>query len=908
MWFFELLLRAFPADFRDRFGAGMMEQIRLDGERARARGRRWAVLFAISTSLDLVRCGLAERWSPSWKFSGRSGTLGRGMMDVEFTRDLRHALRSLRRTPVFTAVALLTLALGIGVNTAIFSIVNGVMLRPLAYPESEQLLRLSSRFPDLALTVVSAREYLEFSETNRSFATVGAFSTGSAVYTTGEVNITAGDRPLRVRSISVDSKLLAALGVRPTQGRFFTDRETALGMGWLAAPVAILSYELWQGAFAGQPLIGKTVNVDGRPQTIVGIMPPGTDLLDNRTELWLPLGMVSALRDQRDRHLLGVIGRLEEGVTARAAQQELDTFLAHWGERTGASGHVPVRVPAHPEEHTLQLQPLQETIVGDARRSIWMLQAAAGLILLIACANLANLLMARAETRRREFAMRAALGAGRARLVRQAITESVLLAAAGGLLGLGLAHAGVQAFVRSFPNAIPRIGEIRIDVHVLIFALGVSVTVGVLFGLVPAAQGRIKDLVTALKEGGDRGAISAGRQHIRHALVVGEVALSVALVIGAGLLIRTIYNLRSVDSGFDRTPLVTFSVTFPEPYDPDTRALAYQRFLEKLRAAPGVQRAAFMSGLPPHRSPEAIRTEIENYTAADGSSVELIEYGQLVMGDYFETMGVPIVAGRGFEPADAASSHRVVVVNETLANRIWPGQSPIGRRVRLSYGTFGFSGNHWHTVIGVAKDVRQGGIDRDTGAELYVSLDQIGLAAPTMNAVLRTALAPAALSSTLQRLVQEVDPGVPIVRLREMESVFAESIRRPRLLAQLLGGFAGLALLLAAVGTYGVLSYLVSERRREIGIRIALGARRAHVFALVMGQGLQLTLIGIALGVAGALALNRLIASVIFGVQPTDGATLAVVVATTTLVAVLASWLPAWRAARLNPTDTLAQG
>jgi predicted permease len=905
--FLELLARAFPADFRGRFGAGMIEQIGLDYERERARGAWRALVFALSTSLDLIRSGVAERWSPTWKSNPEFRTRGDGAMEAMLTRDLRHALRSLARSPVFTAIALVTLGLGIGANTAIFSIVNGVLLRPLAYPQPEELMRLGAEYPDRALPGVSPPEYLEYREINQSFVALGAFSTGSGSYTTGEVNIAAGDRPLRVRSISVDAHLLRALGVQPAQGRLFSEGETALGMGGLATPVAILSYELSEGGFGGRPLIGQTVNIDGRAHEIIGIMPPGIDLMDKGTEVWLPLGLVSALRDNRTFHTFGVIGRLKDGVTAQTAQAELDGFLLDWSARTGASEHVPKHRPSLAGEHALRLEPLQDAIVGDASRSVWMLQAAAGFVLLIACANLANLLMARAETRRREFAVRAALGAGRARLLRQAITESVILAAAGGLLGLGLAQAGVQAFVRAYPTAIPRTRDVVIDVPVLFFALGVSLTVGVLFGLTPAVRGRIKDLVTALKEGGDRVASSAGRHHVRRALVVGEVALSVMLVIGAGLLIRTVYNLESVDAGFDRTPLVTFSVTFPEPYDPDTRALAYQRFLEKVRAAPGVQNAAFMSGLPPQRSPEAIRTVIENHTAADGSAVELIDYYQLVMGEYFKTMGIPIVAGRGFERADAGAPDRVVVVNETLASRVWPGQNPIGRRVRISYGAFGFGGNGWHTVVGVAKDVGQGGLDSETGSELFVAIEQIGLAAPTMNAVLRTSLAPAALSSTLQRLVQEVDPAVPVVRVRQMESVFAESIRRPRLLAHLLGAFAGLALLLAAVGTYGVLSYLVTERQREVGIRIALGARRTDVFALVMGQGLQLAMIGVGVGVAGALALNRLIASVLFGVQPTDLGTLGAVISTITLVAALACGLPAWRAARLNPNDILGK-
>jgi len=825
----------------------------------------------------------------------------------DLTRDARHGVRMLRRTPVFTVVALLTLALGIGANTAIFSIVNGVILRPLNYPKPEQLMHLTTEFPALGLTgnALSVQEYLELRQINHSFAKVGAYRTMGGAYATGEVNLMAGDRPLRVRSMSVDAHLLNTLGVQPAQGRFFNEEETNR-TGGLAPPLAILSSELWQSSFGGRSLIGQTLNVDGRPHEILGIMPPGVDVMDNRTAIWLPLGLPAAIRQNRSFHILNVIGRLKDGVTAQAAQTELNAFLENWGERTGSSDHVPTNHPRRASDHTLQMQPLQEAIVGEARRAIWILQVAVAFVLLIACANLANLLLARAESRRREFAVRAALGASRTRLLRQTITEGVMLCVAGGMLGLWVARVAVQALIRAYPTSVPRMSEIAIDLPVLLFALGVSMTTGVLFGVAPLAQRRIGDLVTAFKQGGDRGTRGAGRHHIRRTLVVAEVALAVMLVIGAGLLIRTVSNLTSVDAGFDRSRLMTFSMTLAEPYDPDTRAPAYQRLLDKLWVTPGVQGAAVMSGLPPNRSPEAIPTRIENHTASDGSPIEIIDYYQFVMGDYFDTMGVPIVAGRSFEPADAASPAKVVIVNETLANRIWKGRNPIGQRVRPNLSAaIGFGVDSWHTVIGVAKDVKQGGVDKETGTELYVSFDQIAMAAPTMNVVLRTTLPPAGLSRTLERLVRDVDPGVPIVRLREMDEAFAESIRRPRLLAQLLGAFAGLALLLAAVGTYGVLSYMVTERRREIGVRMALGASRSSVIRLVMKQGLQATVIGVIVGVTSACAANRMIASLLFGVQPTDAATMAAVIATISTVAAVACWLPGWRASRLDPNVAL---
>ena len=825
-------------------------------------------------------------------------------------QDLRYGFRTLCKAPGFTVVMLLTLALGIGANAAIFTLVHGVLLRPLDYPKPDQLMYLTAESPATGGTrnAISAPEYTEFRRMNQSFAAVGAYSTGGAAYTTGEVNLTAGDQPLRVRSISVDAHLLKALSIQPEQGRFFSDEETARWTGTLPPPIAILSHELWRTAFGGRPLVGQTVEIEGRPHEIVGIMPPGADVMDNHTQVWLPLWLHPNAAQERGAHLLYVIARLKDGVTAEAAQTELRAFLENWGDRVGTTDHVPTNRPRRAIDHTLQLRTLQDAIVGNASRPIWVLQAAVGFVLLIVCANLANLVMARAGSRRREFVLRTALGASRGRLLRQVVTESAVLSAAGGSLGLWLAGAGVRALIRAYPASIPRTSGLTIDLPVLLVALGLSTGTALLFGFVSLGRRRTSSIAAALKVGerGSSGASGAWRHYARRGLVIAQVALAVILVIGAGLLVQTVYNLTRIDAGFDRSRLVTFSMTLPMANsDPDTRAQAYQRVLDRLRSVPGVLGTVAMSGLPPNRTPDAIATPIENYTSDDGRHFEIIDYYQFVMGDYFGTMGIPIVAGRGFERTDNASQGKVAIVNETLAKRIWKGQNPIGQRLRPPGGSFGATNDVWHTVIGVAKDVRQSGVERPAGTELYVSLDQHGVSPPSMNVVMRTTLPPAALSGTIERVVREVDAAVPVVRLRDMDSVFAESIRRPRLLAQLLGAFAGLALLLAAIGTYGVLSYMVTERRREIGIRVALGATRSHVLTQIMKQGLQVTALGVTIGLAGAFAVNRLIASLLFGVQPTDTVTIAFVIATITAVAVVASWLPAWRASRLDPNVVL---
>jgi putative ABC transport system permease protein len=824
-------------------------------------------------------------------------------------QDLRTAVRNLVRSPAFAAITILTLALGIGANSAMFTVVNAVILRPLGYPKPEQLAYLTSRFPQMGFDQfwVSPPEFFEFREINQSFAEVGAF-------TTGEVNLTASDRPARVRSASVTDDLLRALGVQVIQGRLFAKGETDV-TGPPPAPgqpaplpprVAILSYELWRSAFGGRPMLGESIEVNGVNREVIGVLAAGADVMDNRTEIWLPLGLNPSNRQNRGNHFLYLIGRLKEGVTMRAAVEELDALVANWGERVGVKQHVYTTAG-----HRMQMEPLQEEIVGSARRSVWVLQAAVAFVLLIACANLANLLVARAETRRREFAVRTALGAGRGRLLRQFITEGVLLSIVGGALGLVLARAGVQALVRLYPDSLPRTSELSVDSSVLLFTLSLALATGAVFGLAPLMHVRIKALAAALKEGGAKTAGTA-RHLVRRGLVVAEIALAVMLVTGAGLLLRTVYNLITVDAGFDRARLVTFQMSLPAVNYPTAtgRAQLYQRLLDRLRAVPGVQAATAMSGLPPMRQVNANDTEIDNYTAPPEGPFENVDYYQQVMTDYFETMGIPIVDGRSFAPADAASSGMVAVVNETLVRTFWKDLNPIGQRLRPCCG----EQVPWLTVVGVAKDVKQGGLDRKTGTELYFLVDQtskappaIALAPGSMNVVLRTTLPPATLAATIEAAVRDADASVPVVRFREMDDVFAESIRRPRLLAQLLGMFAGLALLLAAIGTYGVLSYMVTERRREIGVRMALGANQGRVLGDVLKQGLGLAAAGLVAGVAGALALTRLMTALLFGVEPSDPATLAAVTATIACVAALACVVPAWRASRVDPIVVLRE-
>jgi putative ABC transport system permease protein len=821
--------------------------------------------------------------------------------------DTRLALRSLRRSPVFTAVALLTLALGIGANTAILSIVNGVLLRPLSYPRPAELM-----YFDALQSPVSVAEYLEFQQFNRSFADVGAFRLG-------EANLLAGDRAMRVRSAIVDVDLLNALGVEHAEGRLFSSQDSVAsaaalpGGSAVTAPAALISYELWQSAFGAQPIVGHRIDVDGRRLEVVGVMARGADLMDNHTEIWLPLGFTDGERRARNNHNLALIGRLKAGVTVASAQAELHALIETWAARAGITpgdghaGHVFVPLAKGNKGHVLRMMPLADQILGRAARSIWVLQAAVGLVLLIACANVASLLLARAKARQREFAVLTALGAGPGRLLRKVMTESVILSIAGGALGVLLARAGVEALVRAYPASLPRIEEAAVDLRVMLVSLALAALCGLLFGLAPLIHTR-PGAAEALKSG-PRGSSGTTRHHVRGALVMAETALAVLVVVGAGLLLRTVHNLTAVDAGFDRSRLVTFSITLPRAsYDLLGRVRAYQTVLDHLRAVPGIAGASAMTSLPLDRTFLGNQTEITSHTAASGPLIS-IEY-QRVMSGYFDTMGIPILQGRSFQSTDAALPGGVAIVNETMANMYWNGRNPIGQQLRPA------TTKPWFTVIGVAKDVKQSGVDQPVGAETYLLVDQLATDSPTtwvaispttMHMVVRTTLPPATLAPTIARVVRDVDPAVPVARLREMDEVFSESIRRPRLLAQLLGGFGILALLLAAIGIYGVLSSMVSERRREIGIRMALGASRSRVLAQVMKHGLFLTTIGVAAGFAGALGLNRLFASLLFGLQPTDASTMAAVILTIALVALIACWMPAWHASRLDPNIVLRE-
>ena len=813
----------------------------------------------------------------------------------EIAQDIRYALRTLRKSPGFTAIAVLTIALGIGANTAIFSMVNAAILRPLGYRQPQQLMFLTTG----RAGSLSPAEYWELTEINQSFSVVGAF-------VPGEANLSAHDRPRRATSATANAELLEALAVPPERGRWFRREETTAG----GPAVVILSHELWQSAFgAREDVVGQPIEVDGVNYELIGIMPSGFDLMDKRIQLWLPLQLAPTIRQFRASHFLSVLGRLKNGASPEQATTELASLMATWGERVGASGHV-----FAPGGHVLQMRPVLDEVVGSVRRALWLLQSGVGLVLLIACANLASLLTVRAEVRRSEVAIRTALGAGRRRLLAQFLAEGLVLLAAGGALGVVIAWTGVRALTVANPESVPRVADIGVDPTVLAFTLLVSALTGVVFGLVPLRY--LSERVGSRLLSDRTPGAAAPRSWVRRALVASEVALAVVLVAGAGLMMRTVSNLMNVDTGFERSRLVTFGLALPAATYPtfDQRVQFYSRLFDRFSALPEMEGVAAVSGLPPQRQRNLFGTDIESYTPPSGSS-ELVEYYQRVTSGYFEAMRIPILQGRAFQPTDRVGTP-VAVVNEAFVRTFWKDLDPVGRRVRPRFG----DNTPWVTVIGVAKDVKQAGVDKPTGTELYLLLDQLPRIFPgipagrlgnllgdrgRINVMLRSPLPAVTLQASITRVVREADPSLPIIGLRDMEDVVRETVRRPRMLMQLFAAFAGFALLLAAIGTYGVLSYVVTQRRREIGIRMALGAERSRVLRSIMGQGLLLTCLGLVAGLIGALVLTRLMETLLFGVRPNDPATLAGVAALITAVATAASLVPAIRATRVDPMVAL---
>jgi len=687
----------------------------------------------------------------------------------------------------------------------------------------------------------------------------------------------------------------------------FTNADAVVG----AEDVGIISATTWQSDFGrDDSVVGRVVTIDGAPTRIVGIMPPGFDIHDERIEVILPLTIdPKTFPNQRGSHFMYLVGRLKDDVTPAQAQADLDSMLDQW-RTINKNTHAPGKTGNF--IHLIQMQPMKTDMVGNIGTALWVLQGAVGFVLLIACANLANLILARAESRQKEFAIRSALGAGRWRLLTQFLTEGLLLAIVGGTLGAALGFTGVRALLAANPQSIPRALEISLDWKVLAFTLGVSVITGLMFGMAPLLHLREEVVTATLKEGGQRATAGSARARVRSGLVMAEVALAVVLVIGAGLLMRSFQKLMSVDAGFNREHLTTFGVVLPgATYRKGEDRVAFMnRLLGRFREMPGVTDVAAMSGLPPNRPVNANDTDFEGYTPQQGEPAENVDYYQTVTVDYLKTMGIPVAKGRGFEPADIEGAP-VLLVNETLEKTFFTFRKleAVGQRVNV------FANGPKpvpFTIVGVVRDVKQGGMASKTGTELYFLHEQgprvTGFAPGNMNVVIRSTLPESSLAQSIQSAVQAQDPAIPIVKLRTMDDVFSDAAARPRFLAMLLAIFAALALALAAIGTYGILSYSVSERTKEIGIHMALGATRGSVLGMVLGQGMRLTIVGLIAGLVASFGLTRLLQAQLFNVRPTDPATLGAVTAFIAVVAFIACYVPAQRATRVDPMVTLREG
>ncbi|MEP7339762.1 MAG: ABC transporter permease [Acidobacteriota bacterium] len=836
----------------------------------------------------------------------------RGLPMLEtLIQDLRFGLRMLHRNPGFSLVAILTLALGIGANTAIFSVVNAVLLKPLPYPEPGQLAQLRivrSGKPD---TVIGSTAFVQVKAQSQLLARVAA-------YVGGDMTLTGAGSAEGVVAGAVTADFFPLLGIQPTLGRNFTQEEDTPN----GPKAAILGHGLWQSRFGGAAdVLGRTIRLNEQSYTVVGILPAHFQYPEP-FQLWIPLALSetsAALAGYGEGMvLLKAIARLKPGVTLQQAQAELQTIGQRIqpatprgnprqrgeGGEGGEGGERGGRGEGGGRgDSVLTLIGLHEQVVGDVKGALLVLLGAVALVLLIACANVANLLLARAAARQREMAIRAALGAGRLRVARQLLTESVLLSLAGGGLGLVMAFWGVRALGQWSGASLPAMHGIGIDAWVLAFTLGVSVLTGLAFGLAPAIQAWRTDVNAALKEEG-RGDTGGHRHWLRHLLVVSEVALALVLLIGAGLLIKSFSRLRDVNPGFRTDDVLTFQVTLAEGESSPQKVIFIKQVVERLKALPGVQAAAATDSLPLTDFSRIGVAEIEGRPPIDlrkAKRSDVTPYSRpTVTLDYFNAMGIPLRNGRAFTLQDARSPAESVIVNEAFEKHHFPGQSAVGKRIRLmARGTDA----RWQTVVGVVSDVRQSGLAGDVMSEVYSpELEDVG---GELSFVIRATGEPASLISAVRRVVAEVEPNQAIHNVMTMEQRLANTTTSQRLNTILLGSFAGLALLLAVVGIYGVMSYAVTQRRREIGVRMAMGAQTGDVLRLVIGEGMKLVLSGALLGLGGALALTRLLKTLLFGVSATDPLTFIVIAALLIIVALLACWIPARRATRGDPMIAL---
>jgi putative ABC transport system permease protein len=804
--------------------------------------------------------------------------------------DVSHAIRRLVRAPGFAGVALLTLALGIGANTAIFSLIKAVLLRPLPYGNPDQLVMVWGARERGERTWLSTPEVLSYREERNTFASFAA-------YYASAVNLTGGDQPERVSAAAVTPALFATLGVRAQVGRTFIAADSAT-----LANEVVLGHGLWLRRFGGQrDIIGQTIQINGRARTVVGVMPPSfklpLDFSDDRpSEIWIPYDMTPDRDSWGDHSLIGV-ARLGGGITPGIATATMRSLEERWVRE----GHWQNR-----DLSQRRAVPMKELVIGDVRSALWVLLGAVGVILLIACANVANLVLARSDDRHREIAVRTALGASRGRIVSQLLTESVLLSFVGGVLGVALAYGGMRALVALDPPGIPRVEDISLDGGVLAFTVALTILTGLTFGLAPALELSRPDVSRGLKEGGRTGTVGRARQRFRDSLAIAQMGFSVVLLIAAMLLVRSFMELRRIDLGFRVERALTVRTALPQSTYPDNASVIafYHTLRQRLGELPGVRVVGATRILPLTGTIGDWSITLEGRARVPGENPN--GDWQVVTPGYFESMGVKLVRGRVITDADNENAPIVAVINETMAHRYWPNDDAIGKRFHI-----GTNNQPWITVVGIVGAVRHNAITETGRAEMYVPHAQWGAAGASsprgMTFVIRTSGDPLAAIGYVRQTVRTLDPNLPLADVKTLDTVASDALSQPRFTTLLLALFAGLALALATIGIYGVISLLVTRRRQEIGIRIALGARPGSILGMVVRRGMALAGIGVALGLLAAVLLTRLLTSLLYGITRFDLPTFALVPATLAAVALVACLIPAARAASVDPMVALRE-
>jgi len=811
-------------------------------------------------------------------------SLGRMNLVTDLLHDLRYAARMQRKNLGFTIIAIVALALGIGANTAIFSVVNTVLLRPLPYKDPEGLVMVweDATKQGYPRDTPAAANFVDWRDQNQVFEGMAAIADES-------FNLTGTGDPERLEGRRVSANLFPLLGVEPQLGRVFTVAEDQPG----AQRVVLLSYGLWQRRFGGDPsIVGKPLTLNGESYVATGVMPARFQFPSSEDDVWVPIAFRPQEAANRNRHYLEVLARLKPGATLAQAQSEMSTIATRLQQQ-------------YPEANAdlgAAVQSLHEHLVGDIKPALLVLLGAVGLVLLIACANVANLLLARAAVRQKEIAVRVALGARRLRLIRQFLTESVLLSTLGGIVGLGIAYGGLILLKSFIPENISQAREISIDLKVLGFTLLVSVLTGLIFGLAPALQAIRFNQIETLKEGGRDAATGGSGKRLRSLLVMAEVAVSLVLLIGAGLLINSFLRLRNVDPGFRAENLLTMKVVLPDTKYREyaRRAAFYSDLIQRVESLAGVRSAAVTTNLPLYRQGNSISVWIEGRPEPPPGQ-ELIVVTRIVSPSYFDTMSIPLLSGRKLTDQDIETSPNVVVISETMARRYWPNEDAVGKRIAVGRVR---SDQDWISVAGVVKDVRQFELTADPKPQMYLSYRQAAFFFPR-DLVVKTDVDPASMAATVRKAVWDIDKDQPVSNIRTMEDILADSIARQRFSMLLLAIFAGVALVLAGVGIYGVMSYSVAQRTREIGIRMALGAQTGAVLKLAVGYGMKLVAVGIVTGLIAAFALTRVMATLLFGVTATDPATFTLISFLLVAVAALASYVPARRATKVDPITAL---